>query len=305
MAGKGGSLVIGTRGSALARWQSDWVRDRLEALWPGLGCRLSVFQTSGDRILDRPLPEIGGKGLFTEELERALLAGDIDVAVHSLKDLPVENPAGLTLGAIPERADPRDVFISARYEGIAELPRGARVGTSSLRRGAQLLLLRPDLRLESLRGNVDTRIAKAMEGGYDAIILAAAGVGRLGRAASIRSYLAYDEMLPAPGQGALGIQCRAGDAATLERLAALEHAPTRRSVTAERAFLLGLGGGCSAPIAAIGAVDGSGEIALTGLVAVSDGSRSLRVEGRGDEPLGLGRRLAEEALGRGARDMLA
>jgi hydroxymethylbilane synthase len=303
------SLVIGSRGSALARWQTDWVKARLEALWPGLTCRIEIFQTSGDRILNRPLPEIGGKGLFTEELEAALLEGRIDLAVHSLKDLPVENPAGLSVGAIPERADARDILVSARYAKLEELPVGAKVGTSSLRRGAQLLALRPDLRLESLRGNVDTRIGKAMAGEYDAIVLAAAGVTRLGRAASIACFLPFETMLPAPGQGALGIQCRAADEATLGALAALDHADTRASVTAERAFLSGLGGGCSAPVAAL-AVSASGassgkNLELRGLVASPDGKRVVRVSGSGSDALELGARLAKEALAKGAREILA
>lgn len=298
------SLVIGTRGSALARWQSSWVKTRLESLWPDLEVRLEIFTTSGDRILDKPLPEIGGKGLFTEELERALLEGGIDAAVHSLKDLPVENPAGLVVGAIPERADARDVFISSRYATLAELPPGAKVGTSSLRRGAQLLMLRADLELLPLRGNVDTRIGKAMAGDYDAIVLAAAGVTRLGRSGDISSFLEFSDMLPAPGQGALGIQCREGDAGSLALLAALDHGPTRAAVLAERSFLLGLGGGCSAPVASLAKVAADGSIAVEGLVASPDGKLSVRVSGRGAEPLALGKRLAEEAMAKGAKAIL-
>ncbi|HUX37623.1 MAG TPA: hydroxymethylbilane synthase [Rectinemataceae bacterium] len=298
------SLVIGSRGSALARWQSTWVKTRLEEFWPALEVGVEIFTTSGDRILDKPLPEIGGKGLFTEELERALLEGSIDIAVHSLKDLPVENPAGLVVGAIPERADARDVFISSRYTTLAELPRGARVGTSSLRRGAQLLMLRPDLVLLPLRGNVDTRIGKAMAGDYEAIVLAAAGVTRLGRSDDISSFLEYSHMLPAPGQGALGIQCREGDASTLSLLAALDHPPTRAAVLAERAFLLGLGGGCSAPVATLAKIGAGGSIVIEGLVASPDGKTSVRVAGSGAEPLALGRRMAEEALAKGAKAIL-
>lgn len=297
-------LVIGSRGSALARWQTGWVKTRLEELWPGLEVAVEIFTTAGDKILDKPLPEIGGKGLFTEELERALLEGSIDVAVHSLKDLPVENPAGLTVGAIPERADARDVFISAKYKRLSELPQGAKVGTSSLRRGAQLLMLRPDLSLLSLRGNVDTRIGKAMSGEYDAIVLAAAGVTRLGRAANVSSFFDFADMLPAPGQGALGIQCREGDEATLGLLSRLDHGPTRAAVLAERAFLLGLGGGCSAPVATLATLDAAGTISLEGLVASPDGRARVRVKGSGSEPLDLGRRLADEALGKGAKAIL-
>ena len=298
------SLTIGSRGSALARWQTGWVKSRLEELWPGLEVRVEIFTTSGDRILDKPLPEIGGKGLFTEELERALLAGSIDLAVHSLKDLPVENPAGLTVGAIPERVDARDVFISARCATLSELPQGARVGTSSLRRGSQLLMLRPDLELLPLRGNVDTRIGKAMAGEYDAIVLAAAGVTRLGKAANVASFFEFSEMLPAPGQGALGIQCRADDETTIRFLAKLDHGPTRSAVLAERAFLLGLGGGCSAPVATIARIGAGGSIDLEGLVASPDGSSSVRVRGEGSEPLALGKRLADEALAKGAKAIL-
>jgi hydroxymethylbilane synthase len=297
------AIRIGTRGSALARWQAGWIRARLGALRPDIECQILLFSTSGDLTLDKPLPEIGGKGLFTEELERALLAGDIDVAVHSLKDLPVENPSGLTLGAIAEREDPRDALVSARYSTLKELPEGARVGTSSLRRGAQLLAMRPDLKLLSLRGNVDTRVRKAMEGGYEAIVLAAAGLLRLGRAAAISSYFSFEEMLPAPGQGALAVQCRKSDEATLGLLAGIDHPRTRSAVTAERAFLRGLGGGCSAPIAALGRVDGA-QLWLEGLVASRDGSRLVRVGGAGVEPEELGKRLADEALAEGARELL-
>ena len=244
------TLTIGTRGSALARWQTDWVQARLQAAWPDLHCDLRLFQTSGDKILDRPLPEIGGKGLFTEELENALRSGEIDLAVHSLKDLPIDDAAGLTVGAIGEREDPRDVLISRQYFTLAHLPRGARVGTSSLRRAAQLLAARPDLKILSLRGNVDTRLRKAMQGEYDAIVLAAAGVLRLGFESHIAEYLSFDVMLPAPGQGAVAVQCRADDHRTIDLLRPIDHTLTRSAVTAERAFLNGLGGGCSAPVAA-------------------------------------------------------
>ncbi|MGO8695743.1 MAG: hydroxymethylbilane synthase [Rectinemataceae bacterium] len=303
MRAEGGTIRIGTRVSALARRQTDWVLKRLSALGPDIECRVLPFATTGDRILDKPLPEIGGKGLFTEELERALLAGDIDIAVHSLKDLPVDNPPGLSLGAVAEREDPRDALVSAHYSTLKELPPGARVGTSSLRRGAQLLAIRPDLALLPLRGNVDTRVRKAMEGEYDAIVLAAAGLLRLGRGSAISSYFGSEEMLPAPGQGALAIQCRKDDKATLGLLALLDHGPTRAAVGAERSFLAGLGGGCSAPIAALGGLDGA-RIVLVGLVASRDGSRIIRVRGSGADPEELGKRLADEALAEGARALL-
>ncbi|MGA2545411.1 MAG: hydroxymethylbilane synthase [Rectinemataceae bacterium] len=297
-------LRIGTRTSALARCQTDWIAARLVELGPGLELSIVPFTTAGDLILDRPLPEIGGRGLFTEELDRALLAGEIDLAVHSLKDLPVDGPPGLTLGAVARRMDPRDALVSARYATLKELPPRARVGTSSLRRGAQLLSIRPDLALLPIRGNVDTRLRKAMDGDYEAIVLAAAGLLRLGRGSAISSYLGFDEMLPAPGQGALAVQCRSGDEAALSLLAGIDHGPTRAFVAAERAFLKGLGGGCSAPIAALGRADGDG-VDLEGLVAAKDGSRLVRVRGTGPDPEGLGKRLADEALARGARELLA
>src|SRR5512143_2027256 len=265
------TLTIGTRGSALARWQADWVQSRLKAAWPELRCDIKLFQTSGDKILDKPLPEIGGKGLFTEELENALRSGEIDIAVHSLKDLPIDHAAGLTIGAIGEREDPRDVLISRQYHTLVNLPQGARIGTSSLRRSAQLLAARPDLTILALRGNVDTRIRKAQQGAngasdYDAIVLAAAGVLRLGFGLHISEYLSFEVMLPAPGQGAVAVQCRADDQRTIDLLHPIDHAPTRSAVTAERAFLNGLGGGCSAPVAAYAQAHH-----LVGLIASQDG----------------------------------
>ena len=293
------TLTIGTRGSALARWQTDWVQARLTTAWPELCCELRLFETSGDKIRNKPLPEIGGKGLFTEELENALRSGEIDLAVHSLKDLPIDDAAGLTLGAIGEREDPRDVLISRHYHPLARLPHGARVGTSSLRRSAQLLAARPDLKILSLRGNVDTRIRKAMQGEYDAIVLAAAGVLRLGFASHIAEYLSFDVMLPAPGQGAVAVQCRADDHRTIELLRPIDHAPTRLAVAAERAFLAGLGGGCSTPVAAYARGNH-----LTGLVTSQDGQRVIRVSGEGDDPLVLGSELARQALAQGAGELL-
>jgi hydroxymethylbilane synthase len=297
---KRATLIIGTRGSALARWQTDWVSTHLTAAWPDLACSINLFQTSGDKILDQPLPEIGGKGLFTEELENALRSSEIDIAVHSLKDLPVDNAPGLVLGAIGEREDPRDVLISRQYYTLANLPHGARVGTSSLRRSAQLLAARPDLQILSLRGNVDTRIRKAMQGEYDAIVLAAAGVLRLGFSSHIAEYLSFDMMLPAPGQGALAVQCRAADEATCALLQPIDHLLTRSAVLAERAFLNGLGGGCSAPVAAYAQAD-----RLVGLVASQDGMRVIRVSGEGGDPLTLGSELAQQALAQGAQELLA
>src|SRR5512138_3891486 len=259
-------LIFATRPSKLARWQTNHVIESLKAIHPGLECEEKIITTQGDKILDRPLPEIGGKGLFTQELESELLSGAVHCAVHSLKDLPVENPAGLTIGCIPVRAEVRDALISKNGFTLATLPSGASVGTSSLRRAAQFLAQRPDVHPESLRGNVDTRIRKAREGQYDAIILAGAGLTRLGLEKHVTEWLSLDVMLPAPGQGALAVQCRADDRTTLNLLASLEDESTRKAVTAERAFLSGLGGGCSVPVAAYGRLIGEQglEIHLTG-----------------------------------------
>jgi len=297
-------LTFGTRGSALARWQTDYVVRRLRAAWPTLNCQTKLFTTSGDHILDKPLPEIGGKGLFTEELENALRSGEIDIAVHSLKDLPIDDAPGLVLGAIGEREDARDVLISRDGRSLVALPQGARVGTSSLRRAAQLLAARPDLILLPLRGNVDTRIRKATSGDYDAIVLAAAGVLRLGLEAHITEYLPFELMLPAPGQGALAVQCRADDSTVRELLAAIDHAVTCAAVTAERAFLNALGGGCSAPVAAYAISSPKTPIFMTGLVASRDGRLFVRVSGEGADPFVLGAKLAREALAQGAEELL-
>jgi hydroxymethylbilane synthase len=299
----GAAITVGTRGSALARWQADWVVERLQQAWPGLTCRVHKVVTAGDRNLHQPLPEIGGKGLFTTELEHALRAGQIDVGVHSLKDLPIEAADGISIGAIPERADARDVLIAPGGQCLADLPAGARVGTSSLRRAAQLLLARPDLAILPLRGNVDTRIAKARRGDYDAIVLAAAGVERLGLQAAVTQVLPFEVMLPAPGQGALAIQCRAGDARVLDCLAALDLAPARAAVEAERAFLSALGGGCAAPVAAYAELE-HGCLKMRGLVAAADGRGAVRVSGSGGDPASLGQRLAESALAEGAQEYL-
>jgi len=299
-------LIFATRPSALARWQTQWVINALQKIHPDLECEEKVITTQGDKILDKPLPEIGGKGLFTQELESELLNGDVHCAVHSLKDLPVENPAGLTVGCIPIRAEVRDALISAKNHTIATLPESAVVGTSSLRRAAQLLAIRPDLQNESLRGNVDTRLRKALDGQYDAIILAGAGLTRLGLDQHVTEWLSLDVMLPAPGQGALAVQCRADDQTTLSLLAALEDNSTRKCVTAERAFLSGLGGGCSVPVAAYARVKGqkSNVITLTGLVSSVDGKQNIKVVGEGSDPLELGKRLAEEAISQGASEIL-
>lgn len=299
-------LTFATRPSALARWQTQWVIRALQNIYPNLECEEKVITTQGDKILDKPLPEIGGKGLFTQELESELLNWDIHCAVHSLKDLPVENPAGLTVGCIPARADVRDALISANGYTLATLPNGASVGTSSLRRAAQILSLRPDLRIQSLRGNIDTRLRKALDGQYDAIILAGAGLTRLGLDSHVTEWLSLDVMLPAPGQGALAIQCRADDEVTLTLLSKLKDQATRKAVTAERAFLQGLGGGCAVPVAAFATVESqtSKVIQLTGLVISEDGKTVVKVTDEGMVALELGKKLSQQAIAQGADEIL-
>lgn len=299
-------LTFATRPSALARWQTQWVIRALQQLHPQLECEEMVITTQGDKILDKPLPEIGGKGLFTQELESELLSGSVHCAVHSLKDLPVENPAGLTVGCIPARAEVRDALISRDGHSLATLPLHASVGTSSLRRAAQILSQRPDVHTTSLRGNVDTRLRKALDGQYDAIILAGAGLTRLGLDSHVSEWLPLDVMLPAPGQGALAIQCRADDEVTLKLLAALEDESTRQAVTAERAFLQGLGGGCAVPVAAHAVISNqSPVISLTGLVISEDGKRVVKVTGEGADAITLGKELAQRAIAQGANEILA
>jgi len=293
-------LVFGSRASALARWQTEWVRAQLCAAWPTLTCEVRTFTTTGDRALDTPLPQLGGKGVFTEELEAALRAHEIDVAVHSLKDLPVDDAPGLTLGAVGMREDARDVLIARAGWTLATLPRNARVGTCSVRRTAQILAVRPDLTILPVRGNVDTRVGKVIRGEYEAIVLAAAGVKRLGLTQHIAEYLPFEWVLPAPGQAALAVQCRAEDAATLELLLAIDHAPTRAAVTAERNFLKALGGGCSAPVAAYAHIMHA-QLEMTGLVASPDGQTIIRVNGRGPQ---VAEELAQRARHQGAEALL-
>jgi hydroxymethylbilane synthase len=294
-------IRIGSRGSALALWQAEHVKARLLAL--GHEVEVRVITTTGDRVLDRRLETVGGKGAFLKEIEEALLAGEVDLAVHSLKDVPTALPAGLRLCAFLERADPRDAFISASGVTLAELPAGARIGTTSLRRQAQLRALRPELRLVDLRGNVDTRLRRLLEGAYDAILIATAGITRLGRGAEITEIVAPEVILPAPGQGAIALECREGDAVS-QAVAPLHHAATARSVEAERAFLAGLGGGCNVPLGALAEASGEG-LRLRGLVAREDGSSMLRGERQGSDPAVLGRALAEDLLARGAGQLLA
>lgn len=295
----------GTRASALARWQTARVSEALRTL-AGLTCEEVLIATEGDRVLDRPLPEIGGKGVFTEAIEIALRDGAIDFAVHSLKDLPVEPSPGLCLAAIGMREDPRDVLIAREPWTLATLPPGATVGTCSTRRSAQLLAARPDLAMAPLRGNVDTRVRKALRGDYDAIVIAAAGVIRLGLADAIREVLPLEVVMPAPGQAALAVQCRERDAATRAALAALDEPAVRVAVEAERAFLEGLGGGCAAPIAAHASADAA-RVALRGVVASLDGRRVVRVEGNAPaaESRALGLSLARQASEAGALELIA
>ncbi len=297
-------LIFATRPSALARWQTQWVIATLQKAHPGLVCREEVIVTHGDRVLDKPLPEIGGKGLFTQELEAALLSRRVDAAVHSLKDLPTEMPPGLTVGAIPARAEVRDALVSANGYTLETLPPGAMVGTSSLRRAAQLRVLRPDLRIRPLRGNVDTRIRKALEGTYDAIVLAGAGLVRLGLTEQVSQWLPLEVMLPAPGQGALAVQCRATDEQTLRLLQALDDPATRAAVAAERAFLAALGGGCAVPVAAYAQALPQGGLRLTGFVGAPDGRGHWRGSLSGSTPEALGQTLAAKALAEGARQWL-
>lgn len=301
-------LTLGTRPSQLARRQTELVAAALQAAWPGIETDIRVYTTQGDRDVQRPLPEIGGKGLFTAEIEAALRGGEIDLAVHSLKDLPIDDGHDLILGAVPARAPAHDVLVSRHGLSLEQLPPAPRIGTSSLRRAAQLLAARPDARIVPLRGNLDTRLRKALCEDYDAIVLAAAGMARLGLEASITQPLPLDVMLPAPAQGALAVQCRALDGATLERLRPLHDPASRAAVTAERAFLSGLGGGCSAPVAAYAEPAGhdAARLWLRGLVASLDGRQVVRVDGCGrpDEPEQLGHRLAREALDAGASDIL-
>ncbi|MDH5606023.1 MAG: hydroxymethylbilane synthase [Anaerolineae bacterium] len=296
-------LVFATRPSKLARWQTNHVISLLESHWPDLSCEEIVITTKGDQILDRPLPEIGGKGLFTLELEEALRSGQVDAAVHSLKDLPTENSPGLVVGAIPPRAPVGDALVCPGGHSLADLPPGALVGTSSLRRQAQLLAFRPDLKTASIRGNVETRIRKAQEGQYDAILLAAAGLTRLGLEEYISEYIPAEVILPAPGQGALAIQMRADDENTGSYLTALEDRDCRLAVTAERAFLAELGGGCSIPVGAYAQV-GPDQIYMRVVVASPDGSTVLQFEASHADPQSLGKSLAEKALAHGAREVL-
>ncbi len=300
------TIRIATRSSPLALWQAEEVSRRLLQLYPDLDVQLVTMKTKGDKILDAPLAKVGGKGLFVKELEAGMLAGDADIAVHSMKDVPVEFPEGLELALIMQREDPRDAFVSNRYQQLADLPAGAVLGTSSLRRQTQISEKYPQLEIKWLRGNVNTRLRKLDDGEYDAIILAAAGLKRLGFQDRIRSELPPEVSLPAIGQGAIGIETRSDDEAVKSLLAPLADEDTTRRVLAERAMNETLQGGCQVPIAGYAELQGD-QLRLRGLVGEPDGSRVLRAEltGPAKDPVALGTRLAEDLLAQGAGEILA
>jgi hydroxymethylbilane synthase len=293
-------LTIGSRGSQLALWQAHWIQARLQSL--GVESRLQIIHTTGDKILDVALSKVGTKGLFTKEIEEALLDGSIDLAVHSLKDMPTDLPAGLILAAIPEREDPRDAMVGGR---LASCGRGARVGTSSLRRAAQLRLIRPDLEITDIRGNLDTRLRKLDEGKYDAIVLASAGLRRLGWENRIAELLDPKVMCPAVGQGALAVETRDDSGEAREICRRLEHTETRIAVTAERAVLAALGGGCQVPIGAHATLDGS-TIQIRAIVVSPDGAQVIRKDSSGPvaDAATLGRALGDELLAEGGAKIL-
>lgn len=299
-------IRIATRKSPLAMWQAEHVSALLTKLHPGLEIQIVGMTTKGDKILDAPLAKVGGKGLFVKELEQGMLEGVADIAVHSMKDVPVDFPEGLHLAVIMDREDPRDAFVSNRFEGLDDLPQGACVGTSSLRRQCQLADRRPDLRIEPLRGNVNTRLAKLDAGEYDAIILAAAGLMRLGFESRIRSRITPEDSLPAIGQGAIGIECRSADPRTNALIAPLHHRDTADRVFAERAMNARLHGGCQVPIAGHALIEGD-RLILKGLVGTPDGSRILRAESEGprEDWEAIGTRVADALLAQGAGEILS
>lgn len=299
-------IKVGSRGSQLALWQTEHIVERLQALHPGLQCEIVIIKTQGDKILDVPLARIGDRGLFVKEIEEALFSREIDLAVHSLKDLPTQQPEGLTIAAVTERADPRDCLVSLKYPSLAALPANAVVGTSSLRRKAQLKAVYPGWIFKDVRGNLQTRLAKLDRGDYDALILATAGLSRLGLDARIVEFLTPDTCLPAVGQGALAVETRADDAEVLALLAPLEDAATRACVMAERSLLRELEGGCQVPIGANAVLTGD-TLSLRGVVASLEGDRVLRValEGPASEAEALGRRAAAELVAQGTDEILA
>lgn len=297
-------IRIATRQSPLALWQANWVKDRLQQQYPQAEISLLPMTTEGDRRLGGSLAQVGGKALFVKELEQALLTGEADIAVHSMKDVPMELPDGLCLTAICQREDPHDALVSNQFASLDALPLNARVGTASLRRRCQLAALRPDLQLDVLRGNVNTRLARLDEGQFDAIVLAAAGLKRLGFAARIRQILPAELMLPAVGQGALGIECRTQDAELRQQLQILNDATTQACLSAERAFNSRLGAGCQAPVAGFALRYGE-SFWLRGKVGTLDGQTLLAAELRGTEPEALGRALADQLIEQGALSLLA
>ena len=294
-------IRIGTRASALALWQAEWVKSELEKKYPGMTVSLTKIKTTGDKILDVPLAQVGGKGLFVKEIEEAMLAHEIDIAVHSMKDVPTMFPDGLHLSCITKREDARDALLTRNNMKFKDLPQGATIGTSSLRRQAQLMSVRPDFKIAQLRGNVDTRLRKLKEGQFDAIILAAAGVRRLGLAENVSEYIDPSISLPAIGQGALGIECRVDDRELNDLIAFFNHQDTRTCVTGERALLRRLEGGCQVPIACYGQMV-NGKLHLIGLVGSVDGKRIIKetIEGEADKAEKLGVTLAEKLLSKGA-----
>jgi hydroxymethylbilane synthase len=324
-------ISIGTRGSKLALWQAEHIKSLLKEFYPDLKVHLVKIKTTGDMILDVPLAQVGGKGLFVKEIEESILRNDVDIAVHSMKDVPTDFPAGLHLSAICEREDPRDAFVSQiqnskpKIQNFKKLPQGARIGTSSLRRSSQLLNIRPDLQITQLRGNLDTRMRKLDEGQFDAIILATAGIKRLGLKDRITEILPFDVSLPAIGQGAIGIECRADDDVTNEIVGSLDHEETSIAVRAERAFLRKLEGGCQVPIAAYARIEHRAEgkeqraqndsslvtrhslLIMDGFVGSVDGQRIIKghIEGDLNDYESLGNRLAEDLLSKGAKEILA
>jgi hydroxymethylbilane synthase len=299
-------IKIGTRKSLLALTQSNWIKKQIEEKYPDVTVELVKIVTKGDKILDVPLAKVGGKGLFVKEIEDAMLNGEADIAVHSMKDVPSELPEGLHLGIITKRENPFDAFISKKYSSIAELPQGAIIGTSSLRRRSQLARMRPDLTIVDLRGNLDTRLRKLDEGQFDAIILAAAGLNRLGLADRAASYFTKNEMLPAVAQGAVGIELRTADKDLLAGLCFLDHHETSITVRAERAFLKRLEGGCQVPIGGFAELEGD-KLAMDGLIVSLDGTQFIResMEDSASDPERLGNALAEKLLSMGGQKILA
>jgi len=296
-------LVIATRRSRLALWQAEHIAERLRKLHQGLQVELLPMSTRGDELIDRRLDQAGGKGLFVKELENAMSDGRADLAVHSIKDVPAELPPGFVLAAITAREDPRDAFVSGKYSSISKMPKGGTVGTSSLRRQAQVVERHPGLEVRLLRGNVDTRLAKLDRGEYDAVVLAAAGLKRLGLESRITAYLGADEMLPAPGQGALGIECQAARSEVVALLAPLADSATAACVRAERTVSRALGGSCTLPLAAFAEMAG-GRVRLRALVASADGRQVVRSEAEGTEPEALGERVAQDLRRQGAAEIL-